>query len=148
MDCKEAILSDDYVDFIWKIDVRFTGQEEHPFGVCTQYINRNFSVFYMDRDEILRDAQNVPIGDYAIPNCHTQMDTESLEQTRILQIQNQPALQLKGNGVIMGFLDSGIPLESPVFRTAEGRTRVIGLWDQTDQSGTPPEGFLYGSAYS
>ena len=148
MDCKEAILSDDYVDFIWKIDVRFTGQEEHPFGVCTQYINRNFSVFYMDRYEILRDAQNVPIGDYAIPNCHTQMDTESLEQTRILQIQNQPALQLKGNGVIMGFLDSGIPLESPVFRTAEGRTRVIGLWDQTDQSGTPPEGFLYGSAYS
>ena len=148
MDCKEAILSDDYVDFIWKIDVRFTGQEEHPFGVCTQYINRNFSVFYMDRDEILRDAHNVPIGDYAIPNCHTQMDTESLEQTRILQIQNQPALQLKGNGVIMGFLDSGIPLESPVFRTAEGRTRVIGLWDQTDQSGTPPEGFLYGSAYS
>ena len=37
MDCKEAILSNDYMDFIWKIDVRLTGQAEHPFGVCTQY---------------------------------------------------------------------------------------------------------------
>ena len=76
------------------------------------------------------------------------MDTESLEYTRILQIQNQPALNLQGSGVIMGFLDSGIALENPVFRTLDGRTRVIGLWDQTDQSGTPPEGFLYGSSYS
>lgn len=148
MDCKEAILSNDYVDFIWKIDVRYTGKEELPFGVCTQYINRNFSVFYVSRDEVVRDEQTVPIGDYAIPYCHTQMDTESLEYTRILPIQNQPALKLRGTGVIIGFLDSGIPLDNPAFRTMDGRTRVIGLWDQTDQSGTPPDGFLYGSAYS
>ena len=25
---------------------------------------------------------------------------------------------------------------------------MIGLWDQTDQSGTPPRGFLYGSSYT
>lgn len=148
MDCKEAIMSNDYLDFVWKIDVRLTGQEENPFGVCTQYINRNFSVFYINRDEVFGDRQTIPIGDYAIPNCHTQMDTESLEYTRILPIQNQPALQLRGNGVILGFLDSGITLENPVFQTKEGRTRVIGLWDQTDQSGTPPFGFLFGSEYS
>lgn len=148
MDCKEAILSNDYLDFIWKIDVGAAGQGENPFGVCAQYINRNFSVFYVSRDEVFRDSDTLPIGDYAIPYCYTQMDTESLEYTRILPIQNQPALRLRGNGVIIGFLDSGIALESPVFRTNDGRTRVIGLWDQTDQSGIPPEGFLYGSAYS
>lgn len=148
MDCKEAILSNDYMDFIWKIDVRPAGPDASMFGVCTQYVSRNFSVFYVNRDELFGDAQTIPIGDYAIPYCHTQMDTESLEYTRILPIQNQPALQLRGSGVILGFLDSGIALENPVFRTSDGRTRVIGLWDQTDQSGTPPEDFLYGSAYS
>jgi len=76
------------------------------------------------------------------------MNTESLECTRILPIQNQPALQLRGNGVILGFLDSGISLENPVFRKEDGKTRVIGMWDQTDQSGIPPKGFLYGSEYS
>lgn len=148
MDCKEAILSNDYMDYIWKIDTRSMGQEEQVFDTCTQYISRNFSVFYVNRDEIFGDVQTIPIGDYAIPYCHTQMDTESLEYTRILPIQNQPALKLRGSGVILGFLDSGISLENPVFRTGEGRTRVIGLWDQTDQSGIPPQGFLYGSAYS
>ncbi len=148
MNCQEAIVSDDYVDFIWKIDVRYTGTEGSPFGVCTQYVNRDFSIFYVSRDEVIRDEQMVPIGDYAIPYCYTQMDTESLEYTRILPIQNQPALKLRGSGVLIGILDSGIALDNPAFRTMDGKTRVIGLWDQTDQSGTPPKGFLYGSAYS
>ena len=148
MDCREAILSDDYMDFIWNIDVTLEAPKELPFGVCAQFISQNFSVFYVNRDEVLRDPEGVPIGDYAIPYCHTQMNTESLEYTRILPIQNQPALQLKGNQVVLGFLDSGISLENPAFRTGDGKTRVIGLWDQTDQSGTPPRGFLYGSSYT
>ena len=148
MDCREAILSDDYMDFIWNIDVTLEAPKELPFGVCAQFISQNFSVFYVNRDEVLRDPEGVPIGDYAIPYCHTQMNTESLEYTRILPIQNQPALQLKGNQVVLGFLDSGISLENPVFRAGDGKTRVIGLWDQTDQSGTPPRGFLYGSSYT
>lgn len=147
-DCREAILSDEYMDFIWKIDVTSTTWGEYPFGVCAQYISRNFSVFYLNRNEVLRDPSIAPIGDYAIPYCHTQMNTESLEYTRILPIQNQPALKLRGNGVIIGFLDSGISLENPAFRTEDGKTRVLELWDQTDQSGTPPEGFLYGSVYT
>ena len=108
--CKEAILSNEYMDLIWKVDVTSTTSGEYPFGVCAQYINRNFSVFYLNRNEVLRDPTSAPIGDYAIPYCHTPMNTESLEYTRILPIQNQPALKLRGNGVIIGFLDSGISL--------------------------------------
>lgn len=148
MDCREAILSDDYMDFIWNIDVTREAPKELPFGVCAQFISQNFSVFYVKRDEVLRGSEGIPIGDYAIPYCHAPMNTESLEYTRILPIQNQPALRLRGNNVILGFLDSGISLENPVFRTGDGKTRVIGLWDQTDQSGTPPRGFLYGSSYT
>lgn len=149
MTCREAILSNDYMDYIWKVDVTPASYAAAlPPSVCVQYVNRNFSVFYVNREEVIRNPQGIPIGDYAVPFCHTQMNTESLEYTRILPIQNQPALQLRGNGVILGFLDSGISLENPAFRTRGGRTRVIGLWDQTDQSGTPPEGLLYGSEYS
>lgn len=148
MTCREAIISNDYLDFIWKIDVSPYASEEQPFGGCVQYINRNFSVFYRSREEVLRFPEGIPVGDFAVPFCHTQMDSESLETARILQIQTQPALKLRGNGVILGFLDSGLSLENPAFRTADGRTRVIELWDQTDQSGTTPDGMLYGSVYS
>lgn len=148
MTCREAIVSNEYMDFIWKIDVSPALAQELPEGVCSQYVNRNFSVFYISREDVFRNQENLPIGDYAVPSCHTQMDTESLESTRILTIQNQPALALKGRGVILGFLDSGISLANPVFRMSDGSTRLVGLWDQTDQSGTPPEGMLYGSAYT
>lgn len=147
MNCQEAIMSNDYMDYIWKVDVMTAGPEEVPPGVCVQYISRNFSVFYVRREDVYRDPQSLPIGDYAVPFCHTQLNTESLEESRILPIQNQPALQLRGQGVILGFLDSGIALDSPAFRNADGSTRVIGLWDQTDQSGTTPAGMMYGSGY-
>ena len=39
-------------------------------------------------------------------------------------------------------------MENAAFRNPDGSTRVIGLWDQTDQSGTPPGDMHYGTAYS
>lgn len=148
MTCREAIMSNDYVDYIWKIDLTSNVPEELPYGLCAQYINRNFAVFYVNREMLMLTPERMPIGDYAVPICHTQLDTESLETTGILPIQNQPALSLRGKGVILGFVDSGLSLNNPAFLTRDGKTRVLGFWDQTDQSGIPPEGFLYGSGYS
>lgn len=148
MDCRDAILSNDYIDFVWKMDVRPPEAEWMPYGYCGQYISPNFSVYYVKREEVFGKRTSLPVGDYGVTYCHTQMNTESLEASRILTIQNQPVLQLKGSGVIIGFVDSGIALENQVFRMKDGKTRLIGLWDQTDQNGTIPEGFLYGSGYS
>ena len=72
---------------------------------------------------------------------------ETLNQTGILPVQNYPALQLKGKGVLIGFLDSGIDYQNKVFRNLDGTTRIAALWDQTIQSGTPPRDFFYGSEY-
>lgn len=41
----------------------------------------------------------------------------------------------------------GIDYTSPVFRRADGSARILAIWDQEEQTGTPPEGFLYGSEY-
>ena len=67
---------------------------------------------------------------------------ETLNQTGILSIQNYPTLQLKGKGVLIGFLDSGIDYLSPLFRNLDGSTRILSIWDQTIQTGTPPDNFF------
>ena len=84
----------------------------------------------------------------SIPKCYAPLSMETLNQAGILPIQNYPTLQLKGEGVLIGFLDSGIDYENEVFRNIDGTTRIEAIWDQTVQSGTPPDGFAYGSEYS
>lgn len=83
-----------------------------------------------------------------IPKLFTYLSTVSLEESGILSTQAQPILDLKGRGILLGFLDSGIDYTHPAFRNADGTTRILGIWDQTDQTGTPPQGLLYGSEYT
>ncbi len=49
----------------------------------------------------------------------------------------------KGAGVIVGVVDIGLDLGHDAFKSA-GKTRVVGLWDQTLTGAAPPAGFSYG----
>ena len=56
-------------------------------------------------------------------------------------------LSLKGNGVLVGFIDTGIDYTNPVFRFSDGSTRIAAIWDQSIEDGTPPDGIIYGAEY-
>lgn len=73
---------------------------------------------------------------------------ELLEQTGIARTRALPGLNLSGENVIIGFVDTGINYEDDIFRNLDGSTRIVGIWDQTIQEGTPPEGLLYGTEYT
>ncbi len=53
-----------------------------------------------------------------------------------------------GKGVIVGVIDTGIDEDHRDFQDASGRTRILSLWDVSDNSGTPPQGFDHGSEYT
>ena len=50
--------------------------------------------------------------------------------------------------MLVGFIDTGIDYENPVFRNIDGSTRILGIWDQSIQDGQPPQNFLYGTEYT
>ena len=58
-----------------------------------------------------------------------------------------PPLSLMGNGVLVGFVDSGIDLTHPDFQYSNGNSRVLFLWDQTRDE-YPPDGYLFGTEYN
>jgi hypothetical protein len=49
----------------------------------------------------------------------------------IYRLQTQPTLSLRGQGVLVGFIDTGIAYENACFRYADGSTRIRTIWDQT-----------------
>jgi subtilisin family serine protease len=57
---------------------------------------------------------------------------------------------IRGTGVIIGIVDSGIDYQHGGFRTPEGQTRIRAIWDQNlnaRPNETPPAGFTYGVEY-
>ncbi len=73
-------------------------------------------------------------------------DPTPLIYSGITQVQRAP-LNLTGRGVVIGLLDTGIRYDEPVFLNPDGSSRILGIWDQTIQSGEPPAGILYGTEY-
>ncbi len=145
-ECRERILSNDYYDFI----VSQLGDNE--FGglitedTCMQETEFVYNIIHVEKER----ADPLEFGRYSynsIPKCYTLQDEAAMTQAGILQVQNYPTLNLQGSGVMIGFVDTGIDYQNPIFRNIDGSTRIAGIWDQTIQEGVPPEQFLYGTEY-
>ena len=65
----------------------------------------------------------------------------------IPSVQREP-YELTGSGIIVAIIDSGIDVFHPDFRNEDGTTRIIGIWDQSVNTGTPPEGYNQGTYFT
>lgn len=145
--CREDIISNDYADFIVSTS-RPAWLRDDPFGeICSQPLGRNFFSVHIPRDRI-PELSIERFGYGAFPLCYTLIDTTALEASGIQTIQQYPGLELKGSGVLVGFIDTGIDYTNKIFRKADGTTRIKAIWDQTEQSGAMPPGINFGSEYS
>lgn len=127
MPCSEVIQSNDVYDFIVSNDERNTPLVE---PICVQSINRQYDILYYDRSTV----PPLSISRYSytsIPKLFSLMDSTSLDVSGILAIQNQPALSLKGQGVLIGIVDTGIDYTNELFQDEAGNTRIVSIWDQT-----------------
>lgn len=145
--CKEIIYSNEYADYIFqRISNGFFFYEEFDLD-CEQPIDSNYSVIYA-RITATHPASINTFGYAAFPACYGLLDTSNMESAGVLRLRRQPFLNLLGRDVIIGIIDTGIDYNHPVFKNADNTTRILSIWDQTQQEGTPPEGFLYGNEYS
>lgn len=144
---KTQIYDENFYDLI--IDYKLV--ENYMFPECLQPIDERFQVGYYSRERF----PLLSVTDYSyggIPHIYCLTDASALEVTNIMFLQKQPALELQGEGVLVGFVDTGIQYDNPLFRNPDGTTRIVAIWDQTaenagDESNLP-KGFLYGREYT
>lgn len=145
--CKERILSQEYRDFIITKTRPPYFKNIPPEQLCEQQMDFGYSCAYLEG--LQAEPMTIEKFSYnAIPKCYTLLDMEALNQAGIISVQNYPTLQLMGEGVIIGFLDTGIDYENSIFRNLDGSTRIAAIWDQTIQTGKVPDGINYGSVYT
>lgn len=148
MTCKERILSNEFADLITDYTVSPEPIMEQ-LDYCRLPIENQYNIFYINRGQI----PPMSVSEYVyqqIPKLYGLMqenfDPIALNSSGITQVQRQP-LSLTGNGVILGFIDTGIRYTQEVFRNAAGNSRILAIWDQTIQDGAPSEGLEFGSEY-
>lgn len=143
MDCRIAVYAEDYYDLI----IDNANQVLVAEDTCQQKLGDLYTVYYVDRDSV--PPLDMGIYKYStIPKCYTILDQTALEVTGIIKAQTQRTLELKGNGILIGFVDTGIRYENSAFRTTDGSSRIAAIWDQTLDTEKNPPGFIYGTEYS
>ncbi len=127
---KYKIISNDYLDML----IRNNPTSLKKYQEYSPHImNENIAVIYMPLTEVTSSfvAQH---GYSAIPHCYALTDNQSLEVSGVSKLRNIPAINLRGDGVIVGIIDTGIDYTNPVFQHADGMSRILAIWDQSIDS--------------
>ena len=109
-------------------------------------LDSDYEIWYYDSQR-LTDLSIEKSSYSAIPKCLGLLSEQALEVSGIIRLQQQPTLSLKGQGVLVAVIDTGIQIQDRAFRREDGGSRIKFLWDQT-RPGTPPQGYINGSQYS
>ena len=137
------ILDDNYMDLLVEnsLGIAFESPEN------TTWINNRFSVAHIPVSRF----NMCLLGEYPyhiFPTLYTLDSQISLIRSSVTEVRNNPVFDLNGQGVLIGFLDTGIDYCHEVFQNPDGSTRLFSIWDQTVMDGEKPEGFTFGAEYN
>lgn len=143
---ENPIISEDYADLL--IETNKIEKISQDFPQATIYsINYFLSLVNIPVDDITNNTIK-DLGYSVFPAILGLTSEESLAHSGIQRLRDIPNYNLRGQGVLIAIIDTGIDYTNPIFRYADGTTRIVTIWDQTIQSGNSPDGFFYGTEYT
>ncbi|WMJ86646.1 S8 family peptidase [Anaerocolumna sp. MB42-C2] len=144
---KYKIISNDYTDLFLvynrneKLLYRFPDSTPHIF-------NTRYAIGYTPADIL---NQNF-IGQYGyipLPHLYGLTSEISLDASEVRKLRQLPRFNLRGKGVLVALIDTGIDYTNPIFRHQDGSSKIAALWDQTiDSSDQYPANTFYGTEYN
>jgi len=122
------IISEDYADLIIRNEIIEQYQNENKDNITR--INDKHSMIHLP----IIDFDKCTIGKYNynfFPICYSLASFVSLDQSSVTEIQKNPNLALFGEGVLVGFVDTGIEYQHQAFINKDKTSRIVSIWDQT-----------------
>lgn len=111
------------------------------------YINEAFAIVHIPISQFTEKAITT-FGYTAIPKLYGLTSEQNLEASGIFKLREIQNFNLRGSGVLIGIIDTGIDYTNPVFKKADGTTKIISIWDQSITTQTAPAESGFGSVYT
>lgn len=141
----EKIYSNDFVDLV----LENNGEGIYnSTDVFVETIDNRYVIAHINRNVIgkyIGDNINSVLGFEPFLMGMTQLS--ALENSGILQVQTQPNLALRGRGVLVAVIDTGIDYRNSEFIYEDNTTKIVSIWDQ-ELMGIPPQGQYYGMEFT
>lgn len=129
---KYKIISEDYYDLILRYNGNPASLDKYK-EYSVQIMNEFFAVIYVPVGQVT-EGSFASFGFSTVPHCYALTSEQSLDASGVIKLRRAPAFNLRGKGVIIGIIDTGIEYTNPVFRNRDGSTKIISIWDQTIDS--------------
>ena len=132
----------------WDLIVRYSGSldEIRELGAGVVELQNEYAIITI-REDLIDRLTEFPQIEFVEKPKRLFFAVENEKRASCIPPVQRPSLSLTGRGVLVGIIDSGIDYANPVFRNADGTTRIRNLWDQS-LSENPPEGYLIGTEFS
>ena len=140
------VTNPNYLDFVINYDKNTSSIIEQDSSIkISKILREKFAIIHIPIESYMKNLSEYVLFEKSMI-CGLAQDF--LESSGISAVQNQQFLQLKGSGVIVGIIDTGIDFNNECFKYEDGKSKILYLWDQGSLNGDPPEGFIYGTEYN
>ncbi|MFQ7183612.1 MAG: S8 family serine peptidase, partial [Hungatella sp.] len=135
-------LDEGYIDLM--IENNLAENLKHDYDITR--INDRYSILHSPQETL--DMCYLGAKPYHVfPTIYSLCSEISLESSGVSPIQSNPNFDLFGQGVLIGFIDTGIHYQHPAFLNPDGSSRILSIWDQTIENGGIRSDIPFGSEY-
>ncbi len=135
----------------WEVVVKYSGKNikkiAKELNANIEILSGKFAILTIEEEKIYLLSQYNEV-EYIEKPRRLISSINTRRKYNLDGLQTHSIEELKGEGVIIGIIDSGIDYNHPNFINEDGTTRIISIWDQSVAEGEPPRAFKKGTEWT
>ncbi|MGV1039971.1 S8 family peptidase [Clostridium perfringens] len=139
---------EDYISFVVAYDGNIKKEIDDINDASIFFIDDNFAILSIKLQNYMETIRSIKSIIYIELNGIYTLGESPVEDSKAPVFHRNPSLNLRGSGVVVAIVDTGIDYLNNEFMKEDETTRILRIWDQTIDSGKTPDGFISGSEYT
>ena len=137
-----------YISFVVAYDGNIKKEIDDINDASIFFIDDNFAILSIKLQNYMETIRSIKSIIYIELNGIYTLGESPVEDSKAQIFHRNPSLNLRGSGVVVAIVDTGIDYLNNEFMREDETTRILRIWDQTIDSGKTPDGFISGSEYT